>query len=147
MRIADRTAAFLAPQLSDPWLQRAIDVQLQCPAAAAASKVGDWSVVSTAWMESMTGRTSESSAINPNAAGSNIVRGLTEPDTALRRSKDNDAALRVPREMGCSSVSTSARSARVDLEVLSSWAPVPQWINEAPSRSDAETILPPIALV
>jgi len=38
-------------------------------------------------MESMKGRTSGSSAINPNAAGSNIVRELTEPDTALRRSK------------------------------------------------------------
>jgi hypothetical protein len=88
MRIAgdcDRTAAFLAPQLSDPWPQRATDVQLQRPAAA--SKVGDWSVVSTAWMESMKGRTSGSSAINPNTAGSNIVGGLTEPDTALRRSK------------------------------------------------------------
>jgi hypothetical protein len=35
----------------------------------------------------MKGRTSGSSAINPNAAGSNIVRELTEPDTALRRSK------------------------------------------------------------
>jgi hypothetical protein len=46
-----------------------------------------WSVVSTAWMESMKGRTSGSSAINPNTAASNIVRGLTEPDTALRRSK------------------------------------------------------------
>lgn len=67
-------------------------------------------MVSTAWMESMKGRTSGSSAINPNAAGSNIVRGLTEPDTALAPIKDNDAALRVPREMGCSSASTSARS-------------------------------------
>jgi hypothetical protein len=30
-------------------------------------------------------RTSGSSAINPNAAGSNIVKELTEPDSALRR--------------------------------------------------------------
>ena len=37
MRIAcerDRTAAFLAPPLRDPWPQRATDVQLQRPAAA-----------------------------------------------------------------------------------------------------------------
>ena len=79
-------------------------------------------MVSTAWMESMKGRTSGSSAINPNAAGSNIVRGLTEPDTALRRSKDNDAALRVPREMGCSSGQHIRAVAHVTLEVLPSTA-------------------------
>jgi hypothetical protein len=39
--------------------------------------------------------------------------------------------------------------ARVYLEVRPSTAkpPVPHWINEAPSHSDAETILPPSALV
>ena len=79
-------------------------------------------MVSTAWMESMKGRTSGSSAINPNAAGSNIVRGLTEPDTALAPIKDNDAALRVPPRDGLLLGQHISAVARVYLEVLPSTA-------------------------